>query len=111
MLPLQRYQHNLMGLADQVCCQICLRCSSSCMDTSDVRSFTEVIDCQCCAYGKMGLSKPDKVALMNVSAFKPGNNLSKWMESIWTCILLHQGSVALQQWVHKINYLDNGIGP
>ena len=33
------------------------------------------------------------------------------MESIWACILLHQGSVALQQWFHKINFLDNSSQP
>ena len=49
------------------------------------------MDRRCCAYDGMGLSKPDKVALTNVSPFKPGDNLHKWMESIWTCILLYQG--------------------
>ena len=59
----------------------------------------------------MGLPKPDKVALTNVSPFKPGDNLNKWMESIWTCVLLHQGGAALQHWVHEINYLDNSPQP
>ena len=53
----------------------------------------------------------DKVALMNVAPFKPGDNLNKWMESIWTCILLHQGGAALQHWVHEVNYLDNSLQP
>ena len=57
----------------------------------------------------MGLSKPGKVALTNVSQFKTSDNLNKWMESIWTCILLHQGGAALQHWVHEANYLDNGL--
>ena len=60
----------------------------------------------------MGLSKLGNVALTNVSQFKTGDNLNKWMESIWTCILLHQGGAALQHWVHEannFNYLDNGL--
>ena len=81
------------------------------LDASDDRGFTECMDCRCCAYDGMGLSKPDKVALTNVSPFKPGDNLNKWMESIWTCVLLHQGGTALQHWVHEVNYLDNSLQP
>ena len=33
------------------------------------------------------------------------------MESKWNCTLPHQGGAALQQWVHKINDLDNGLQP
>ena len=49
--------------------------------------------------------------LVNVAAFKPGDNLNKWMESIWTTVLLYQGSAALQHWVHEVNYLGSGLQP
>ena len=58
---------------------------------AETAGFTECMDRRCCAYAGMGLSKPDNLALTNVSPFKPGDKLHKWMESIWTCILLHQG--------------------
>ena len=46
-----------------------------------------------------------------MAPFKPSSNLDKWMGSIWTCILLHQGSVALQQWFHEINFQDSRLQP
>ena len=46
-----------------------------------------------------------------MASFKPGDNLDKWMESIWTTGLLHQGGAALQHWVHEVKYLENGLQP
>ena len=59
----------------------------------------------------MGLSKPEKVALTNVPLFKHGDDIDKWMESVWNSILLHQGGAALQHWVHEENYVVNGLQP
>ena len=81
------------------------------LNSSDDRGFAECLDRRCRAYDGLGLSKPDKVALTDVAPFKPGDNLNKWMEAIWTTVLLHQGSAALQHWVHEINYLDNSLQP
>ena len=61
----------------------------------DDRSFTETADRRCRGYGGMGLQKPDKVALTSVAAFKPGDNVNKWMEAVWHCILLHSGGYNL----------------
>ena len=61
--------------------------------------------------GCMGLSKADKVTLAAVPMFQTGDDLDKWMESVFTVILLHQGSAALQHWVHETNFLDNSLQP
>ena len=42
---------------------------------------------------------------------KPSDNLDRWMGTIWTHILLYQGGASLQQWFHKINFLDNSLQP
>ena len=76
------------------------------LDINDNRNFTECKDRRYWAYDGMGLSKLGKVALTNVSLFKNGDNLKKWMGSVWTCILLHQSDVALLHWVYEANYLD-----
>ena len=81
------------------------------LEIRDNKGFTKCQDRRCRAYNGMGLSKADKVALTNVSLCKTGDNLDKWMEPIWTCILLYQGCAALQHWVHETNYLDNGLQP
>ena len=57
------------------------------------------------------MQKPDKITLTNVKIFNTSNNLKKWMQPIWSQLLLHQGSTLLQQWVHEINYLDNSLHP
>ena len=62
----------------------------------DDRAFTECQDERCRAYSRIGLSKPEKMALTNASLNKNGNNLNKWMESVWGSNLLHQGGAALQ---------------
>ena len=51
------------------------------------------------------------MALATVSLYKTGDDLDKWMESAWTCILLYQGGAVLQHWVHETNYLGNGLQP
>ena len=81
------------------------------LDQGNDKSFTEALDCWCRALDGQGLLKPDKVALTNVAMFKASDNIHKWMESIWTCILLHMGGAALQQWFHEINFLDNSLQP
>ena len=66
----------------------------------DNKAFTECEDRRCRALNGLGLSKADKVTL-----------LDKWMESVFTTILLHQGGAALQHWVHETNFLDNSLQP
>ena len=51
-------------------------------------------------------SKADKVTLAAVSMFQTGDDLDKWMESVFTVILLHQHGAALQHeqnvfWLYK----------
>ena len=47
------------------------------LDAGDDKSLAEALDRRCRAYGGMGPSKPDKVTLTNVAAFKPSDNLGK----------------------------------
>ena len=98
MLLLLRYRHEFPVLVDQAACrqaylrprriwtEATTRASLRCSTVGVVPS-----------YDGQGLPKPDKVAhaLTNVAMFKAGDNINKWMESIWTCILLHQGGAAL----------------
>ena len=81
------------------------------LDRGDDKNFTETADRRCGALDGQGLSKPGKIALTNVAMFKPGDNLDKWMGTIWTRILLYQGGASLQQCFHEINFLDNGLQP
>ena len=81
------------------------------LDCSDNKSFTESLDRRCRALDSQGLSKPGKITLTNVAMFKPGDNVDKWMGTIWTQILLHQGGASLQQCFHKVNYMDNSLQP
>ena len=46
-----------------------------------------------------------------MAMFMAGDNVERWMGSIWTQLLLHQGGASLQQWIHKVNFLDNGLQP
>ena len=100
-----------MGLADQVCRRICPRSSSiPILLTTEASPSAWTVDAAptvAWAYR----SRIGKVPLVNVAAFKPGDNLNKWMESIWTTVLLYQGSAALQHWVHEVNYLGSGLQP
>ena len=77
----------------------------------DDKTFTECQDRRCRALNGLGLSKADKVTLAAVPMFQTGDDLDKWMESVFTVILLHQGGAALQHWVHETNFLDNGLQP
>ena len=81
------------------------------LKTGDDKAFTEGQDRRCRALNGLGLSKADKVTLAAVSMFQTGDDLDKWMESVFTVILLHQGGAALQHWVHETNFLDNGLQP
>ena len=81
------------------------------LDRGDDKAFTETLNRRCRALDNQGLQKPDKITLTNVAMFKTGDNLEKWMQSIWSQLLLHQGGASLQQWVHEINYQDNGLHP
>ena len=55
--------------------------------------------------------KPDKITLTNVVMFKPSDNVNKWLATIWSQLLMYQGGALLQQWIHKVNYLDNSLQP
>ena len=85
--------------------------SQSHLDRGDDKAFTESLDRRCRALDGQGLQKPDKITLANAAMFKTGDNLEKWMQSIWSQLLLHQGGASLQQWIHEVNYLDNGLHP
>ena len=85
--------------------------SQSYLDRGDDKAFTETLNRRCRALDNQGLSKPDKITLSTVAMFKTGDNLEKWMGSIWGQLLLHQGGASLQQWVHEINFQDNGLHP
>ena len=65
----------------------------------DDKTFTECQDRRCRALNGLGLSKADKVTLAAVPMFKTGDDLHKWMESVFTIILLYQGGAVLQHWV------------
>ena len=81
------------------------------LKTGDDKAFTEGQDRRCRALNGLGLSKADKVTLAAVPMFQTGDDLDKWMESVFTVILLHQGGAALQHWVHETNFLANGLQP
>ena len=85
--------------------------SQSHLDRGDDKAFTESLDRRCRALDGQGLQKTDKITLANAAMFKTGDNLEKWMQSIWSQLLLHQGGASLQQWIHEVNYLDNGLHP
>ena len=85
--------------------------SQNYLDRGDDKAFTETLDRRCRSLDNQGLQKPDKITLTNVAMFKTGDNLEKWMQSIWSQLLLHQGGASLQQWVHEVNYQDNGLHP
>ena len=53
--------------------------------------------------------KADKVTLAVVSMFQAGDDLDRCMESVFTVILLPQGSAVLQHWVHKTSFLDSSL--
>ena len=73
------------------------------LKTGDDKAFTEGQDRRCRTLNGLGLSKADKVTLAAVTMFQTGDDLDKWMESVFTVILLHQGGAALQHWVHETN--------
>ena len=85
--------------------------SQSYLDCGDDKSFTESLDRRCRAFDGQGLSKLDKVTLTNVAMFKPSNNVDKWLATVWSQLLMYQGSALLQQWIHMVNYLDNSLQP
>ena len=53
------------------------------LDRGDDKAFTETLNRRCRALDNQGLSKPDKITLATVAMFKTGDNLEKWMGSIW----------------------------
>ena len=55
--------------------------------------------------------KLDRITLTNVAMFKPSNNVNKWLATVWSQLLLYQGGTSLQQWIHKVSYLDNSLQP
>ena len=57
------------------------------------------------------MSKPDKITLTNVAMFKPGDNVDKWLATVWSQLLMYQGGASLQQWIHEVNYLDSSLQP
>ena len=59
------------------------------LKTGDDKAFTEGQDRRCRALNGLGLSKADKVTLAAVSMFQTGDDLDKWMESVFNIILLH----------------------
>ena len=81
------------------------------LDSRNDREFTAAVDRRCRSLEGMGLCKPDKVTLNDVPSFKHGDDLVKWAEQLFNPILQHQGGAALQQWIHKENYVVNGLEP
>jgi hypothetical protein len=77
--------------------------SQSYLDRGDDKAFTESLDRQCRALDGQGLSKPDKITLTSVAMFKPGDNVDKWLATLWSQLLLYQGGASLQQWIHEVN--------
>ena len=65
------------------------------LEIRDDKAFTKCQDRRCPALNGLGISKADKVALTAVSLFKTGDDLDKWMASVWTVLLLYEGGAAL----------------
>ena len=107
MLLLQRHQHEFFVLTDhKAACRRAHPSPRSIWSAATTRAAPSHW-----TLNGQGLSKPDKITLTNVVMFKPGDNVDKSMGTIWTQILLHQGGASLQQWFHKINFLDSSLQP